>query len=296
MHLANRTPSAVRLTAFTAALTAALTAAAGCGGDSGSSPPANETQVADFVSQVMSADLQTTATLREGERPGAQGTGSTLNVTSNAAAILGGSSQVALQASAAFTRVIVGVEGSMGYYELTLPAAVTSTGVVITLPQDLPRSGFNVVYGIADAAGSVAAYRSAPVSVETVGTGDVQVSVSWTEDSDVDLHVIDPSGEEIFYGHRVAQSGGELDLDSNPACRLDNKRNENVTFPAGRAPHGEYIVLVDYWSNCDVAETNYLVTVNIGGRLYTTKRDKLTGEGDQGGEGSGTEVLRFSYP
>jgi hypothetical protein len=291
MNLASRMPSAFRLTAL-----AALTAAAGCGGDSDSSGPSDETQVASFLSQVATSDLQTTATLREGERPGAQGTGSTLTVANAAAAILGGSSQVALRASAAFTKVIVGVEGAAGYYELTLPASVTSTNVVITLPQDLPRPGFNVVYGIADAVGAVAAYESAPVSVQTVGTGDVQVSVSWTEDSDVDLHVIDPSGEEIFYGHRVAQSGGELDLDSNPACRLDGKRNENVTFPAGRAPHGEYIVLVDYWSNCDVAETNYVVTVNIAGRLFSTKRDKLTGEGDQGSEGSGTEVVRFSYP
>ena len=29
-------------------------------------------------------------------------------------------------------------------------------------------------------------------------TGDVQVSVAWNTPSDVDLHVVDPFGEEIF--------------------------------------------------------------------------------------------------
>src|SRR5207237_4273195 len=43
-------------------------------------------------------------------------------------------------------------------------------------------------------------------------TGDVQVSVSWDAPSDVDLHVVDPSGEEIFYGNPASASGGQLDV------------------------------------------------------------------------------------
>jgi len=292
MNLASRMPSAFRLTA----LAAALTAAAGCGGDSDSSGPSDETEVASFLSQVATSDLQTTATLREGERPGAQGTGSTLTVANTAAAILGGSSQVALQASGAFTKVIVGVEGETGYYELTLPAAVTSTSVVITLPQELPQSTFNVVYGVADAAGAVAAYESAPVSVQTVGTGDVQVSISWDAESDVDLHVVEPTNDEdIFYGNPASQSGGQLDLDSNAGCSIDGVKNENVTFPTGQAPRGEYIVRVDYWSSCGVPQTKYVVTVRVAGRAPQTFTGTLTGDGDEGAEGSGTEVARFTY-
>ena len=56
--------------------------------------------------------------------------------------------------------------------------------------------------------------------------------------SDVDLHVVDPRGEEVFYGHPNSASGGRLDLDSNAACDLDHKRNENITWPVGRAPRG----------------------------------------------------------
>jgi hypothetical protein len=292
MRFSGRRSSTVRL----ATLAAALAAVVGCGGDSSSSGPSDETEVASFLSQVATSDLQTTAALREGERPGTQGAaGATLTVANTAAAILGGNTPVALQASSAFNKVIVAIDGETGYYELTLPAAVTSTQVVISLPQELPRPTFNVVYGVADAAGAVAAYESTPVSVQTVGTGDVQVTISWDAESDVDLHVIDPSGEEIFYGNPTSQSGGELDLDSNAACRIDGVKNENITFPAGRAPRGEYIVKVDYWSNCDVPVTKFFGTVRVVGRPPQPFTGELTGEGDEGAEGSGTEVARFTY-
>jgi len=291
MRFSARRSSTIRL-----ATALAVFAAAGCGGDSNSSGPSDGTEVESFLSQVATADLQTTATLREGERPGAQGSGTTLTIANTAAAILGGSSQVGLQSSTGFSRVIVAVEGETGYYELTLPAAVTSTQVVITLPQELPRSTFNVLYGIADAAGAVAAYESAPVTVQTVGTGDVQVSISWDAESDVDLHVVEPAnGEDIYYGNPASASGGQLDLDSNAGCQIDGVKNENVTFPTGQAPRGEYIVRVDYWSNCDVPQTKYVVTVRVAGRAPQTFTGTLTGEGDQGAEGSGTEVARFTY-
>jgi uncharacterized protein YfaP (DUF2135 family) len=47
-----------------------------------------------------------------------------------------------------------------------------------------------------------------PVTLTPVGTGDVQVTVTWDADSDLDLHVVEPSGEEIFYGHPVSATGG----------------------------------------------------------------------------------------
>ena len=54
------------------------------------------------------------------------------------------------------------------------------------------------------------------VLVFAVGSsGDVQVSVSWDAPSDVDLHVVEPSGEDIYYGHPASATGGQLDVDSN---------------------------------------------------------------------------------
>jgi hypothetical protein len=125
-----------------------------------------------------------------------------------------------------------------------------------------------------------------------VGTGDVQVTLSWDVDSDVDLHVVDPSGEEIYYANRNAASGGALDLDSNAGCRIDGVRNENITWPVGRAPVGRYTVRVDYWDACGVAKTNYTVRVNAGGTPQIVT-GSFTGPGDQGGAGSGRTVATF---
>ena len=72
--------------------------------------------------------------------------------------------------------------------------------------------------------------------VFAVGTsGDVQISVSWDAPSDVDLHVVEPSGEELYYGHSTSATGGQLDVDSNPDCAIDGRQIENIRWP-GRAP------------------------------------------------------------
>jgi hypothetical protein len=124
-------------------------------------------------------------------------------------------------------------------------------------------------------------------------TGDVQVSVSWDAPSDVDLHVVDPFGEDIYYGNSVSSSGGQLDVDSNPACAIDGRQIENIRW-GSRAPGGTYTVRVDYWAGCEVARTNYLVTVK-NGSATTTYSGFFTGSGDQGGSGSGVLITTFSH-
>lgn len=124
-------------------------------------------------------------------------------------------------------------------------------------------------------------------------TGDVQVSVSWDAPTDVDLHVIDPFGEEIYYGNSVSASGGQLDVDSNPACSIDGRQIENIRWGA-RAPGGSYTVRVDYWAGCNAAQTNYLVTVKNGPSTQTFA-GSFTGDGDRGGSGSGRTITTFFH-
>jgi uncharacterized protein YfaP (DUF2135 family) len=86
----------------------------------------------------------------------------------------------------------------------------------------------------------------------------------------LDLHVIEPSGEETDWTHMQSASGGTLDLDSYPACEFANDRgrgNENVYWPVEGAPSGEYLVQVHMWSDCDTfldgLTTNYRVTLVV---------------------------------
>jgi Ca-activated chloride channel family protein len=46
-------------------------------------------------------------------------------------------------------------------------------------------------------------------------SGDIRVSLLWNNRNDLDLHVVTPRQEEIFYGHTRDAAGGFLDVDMN---------------------------------------------------------------------------------
>jgi hypothetical protein len=69
-----------------------------------------------------------------------------------------------------------------------------------------------------------------------------------SQNADLDLHVITPSGKEIFFGNRAAD-GGRLDID----CTCNNcpvGPNENIYWDLGTAPHGVYQFWVQYYGAC----------------------------------------------
>ena len=90
---------------------------------------------------------------------------------------------------------------------------------------------------------------------QCVGTGDVSVTLFWSDINDLDLHVIDPNGEEIFYGNLISLSGGMLDKDSNSDCNEANLFPvENIVWPTGTAPPGTYTVRVNFYKQWDPAQ------------------------------------------
>ena len=260
---------------------------AGCG--SSSNAPGDLTT---YITRVSSGDGAVMATLRAGSPP--TGAGPAATALSPGVTIVGGSKMVSVSSSANFSAVIVAVEGIDGYYELTGLPSGTSTIIILTIGQTAPAS-FTLDLA-AGAGGAYGALEMLPVELTSVGTGDVQVNVSWNVDSDVDLHVIDPSGEEVYYGNRAAASGGSLDLDSNAGCAIDGKRSENITWPTGGAPHGTYQVAVDYWNACSVTATDFVVTVNVKGQTPQIFHGSfVASDADGGGSGSGRPITTFTY-
>ena len=80
-------------------------------------------------------------------------------------------------------------------------------------------------------------------------TGEVQASLLWNNKNDLDLHVIDPMGEEIYFSHKTSNSGGELDVDRNISGET-NTPVENVVW-VNTAPLGEYSILVSFFGQHD---------------------------------------------
>lgn len=221
--------------------------------------------ISDLITGVATVNGTVTASLVTGNRP-ADGSGPTITVQGVPTAINGGSLRAAVTSPTPFSRVIVSLSFFDGYYQLDLPAPVTSVDVVLNMSPNAPQAAMGFVYGVGTPGGPMGPSLTQTINLIRVGSGDVQVSVAWDAPTDVDLHVTDPSGEEIYFANTSSVSGGTLDLDSNAACTIDNVNNENIVWPTGSAPTGTYTVELVYWSACSQPQSNYTVTVVVAGQ------------------------------
>jgi hypothetical protein len=105
-----------------------------------------------------------------------------------------------------------------------------------------------------------------PTGIE-LGSGDFQATLLWQGDADMDLHVIDPNGDAISFATPSSPSGGTLDLDEIPSCGSTETHVENVFWPAGDAPAGEYTVFASYFAGCSssAAEVSVQLTISADG-------------------------------
>jgi len=201
--------------------------------------------------------------------------------------------------------MITGVTGEDGYYAVDIPSDDNPLELEIFISQSAIPGDQYFFVAIDDGTGTpehpkLGGFLSIPINILRVGGGDVQVSLNWDTPTDVDLHVIDPAGEEVYWFQRESASGGQLDLDSNAGCNLDNKNNENIFWNTGRAPYGDYTVRVDYWSACNLVSTGfptqYRVTVVLDGRIESTHDGVFQpDEADAGGADSGVEITSFTW-
>jgi len=223
----------------------------------------------------------------------------------NPSVIPGGSNPIAIQTDDDISKILIGVKNVGGYYSLPASEAHTIENYLfyILMNQSLEVESFTILIAIQTAAGAVSEHETIVVSLVQVGTGKLQVSLSWDQLNDLDLHLVEPNGQEIYYGNSLSSNLGELDLDSNAACDLDYVNNENITYSENAVvENGEYIVRVDFWANCEVTEnTNYSVTAYYEGVLLTpsTGTNPYQGnfapsEENSGGMGDGVEVMKFS--
>jgi hypothetical protein len=248
-----------------------------------------------------------------GSPPAARG-GPTVTANTSTTVVPGGSDIVTLNSASGFQSVYVSVPSAPGigpasfdpnrfsplaaadgYFLLRLPAPVTTIVVISSLAPTLARgASFSLAYAVANAAGAIG--PSVTSNKSTLGsTGNVQVNVTWNTATDVDLHVVDPRNEEIYYGNQRSASGGSLDLDSNAGCAIDNKNSENIQW-GSTAPNGTYTVRLDYWSACSVTgTTTYTVVVNNGGVSSRFNGTFTANNADSGGLGSGRLITTFNH-
>jgi hypothetical protein len=90
----------------------------------------------------------------------------------------------------------------------------------------------------------------------SAGVGQLNVRLDWAALADLDLWVVDPCGNKIYWDARTQgcqESTGTLDLD-NWCQNIVVGRPENI-FWAANPPRGTYKVYVDYYLDCSNAGT-----------------------------------------
>jgi hypothetical protein len=184
--------------------------------------------------------------------------------------------------------VIGGVAGTAGCF---VPGS-EAVGCML----DLAGSAFTLFgYGLETIEDKGEAAKLAE-GIVTSGNGDIKVTLAWDTGADLDLHVVDPSGEEIWWDDPSAKSGGFLDVDD-----IDGYGRENIFWEDGTAPSGTYRVYVHYYDwkeSWRPASSKFKVYINVFKKEYffegTVKIDenKFITSFDKNGLKSG-EIFEF---
>jgi Ca-activated chloride channel family protein len=125
---------------------------------------------------------------------------------------------------------------------------------------------------------------SSRLSLAGAQSGDVRVSLIWNNRNDLDLHVINPRGVEVYYANKTDSFGGMLDVDMNVGGET-TKPVENIFWGIGRAPQGRYQVFVRNYGfhERDRSPTPFRVEIKNGNQYSYF-------EGTVSGSGSASDV------
>ncbi len=118
----------------------------------------------------------------------------------------------------------------------------------------------------------------------------MRIVLSWDSDgTDLDLHVVSPDGVHVFYGNRVGQNGGALDIDVTTGYGPEIYAN-----PA--PPKGVYHVFVNYYGSGGDNQEVTTAQVAIVTQEATISEKRQIVQVPLRKAGELTFVKSFSYP
>ena len=119
-----------------------------------------------------------------------------------------------------------------------------------------------------------------------LGTGAVQITLTWSTTADLDLHTVEPGGTEIYYGNRTAADGGTLDVDSNGGCHDTTTSPVENIYWATPPVAGTYIARPTFYAECPSASPpgtgpqTFTLTIKVNGQVVQQKQGTLNAAGD----------------
>jgi hypothetical protein len=196
------------------------------------------------------------------------------NVQMNDVFISGGSTEFTFTSPEQLDELYIQIGGESGYYVIDLndcecmthsESGYTDTPT-IQFSQDMASNNeVRVTLSGVSRNGETSVPVERTVITKQVGSGSLQISLSWNNADDLDLYVKTPSGGTISWGNPTA-GNGNLDLDANAACG-NNVRNENIFFEEPLA-NGDYTVWIQVWGKCGTTQgAAYNVSAHFKGQF-----------------------------
>lgn len=123
---------------------------------------------------------------------------------------------------------------------------------------------------------------------------DIRGSLLWDNRNDLDLHVVTPAGEHIFYAAKRSGCGGWLDVDMNVRGETTTPV-ENIRWASGAARRGRYRIYVQNYRfhEPNMAPTPFTVEVEVRGEIYHFTG--VVSPHRQTGPASDVVVFEFDY-
>lgn len=99
--------------------------------------------------------------------------------------------------------------------------------------------------------------------------GEICCRLAWNNYDDLDLHMLQPDGELVFFGNKRGRHG-QLDVDMNAGGGQTRTPVENIFYPRIKGmPEGKYKLKVNQYNRREGAQRTYTVEVDILGSIVT---------------------------
>ena len=120
--------------------------------------------------------------------------------------------------------------------------------------------------------------------------GILRVSLSWSNYDDLDLHLIEPDGNRVYYGNRgISLCGARLDVDMNAGGPRSREPVENIYWKNLPTEEGTYKVIVNQFSKRESSDQGFEVELDFQGETQIFSVDK------NGSSGYSHSILTFEY-
>ena len=185
----------------------------------------------------------------------------------------GGAVFIPFYSNRAFEKLSVSIKGSGAIIDQPFIVDSINNRVLFSyqMPVKIEEEGtIRIEYWVTDSLGYVSNIAETEIEVLKLGQGTLQISFSWDNTADLDIWLIEPSAEKIYYGHKKSATGGELDRDD-----VDGFGPENIYWTS-KPPEGQYIIkahLYNYRYGDEIAQYSININFQETTKTFTGKLD-----------------------